>query len=86
MTPAECAAVAAEWRAFAKELRAIRFRGTERYLEELDGLARSIERKADKIVSPCALRSSEPSHFFAGERMVSGRRVQAVVRGRRRAA
>ena len=41
---------ATEMRAFAKRARDIRFRGTERYLEELDQLARDMDARAAEIV------------------------------------
>jgi hypothetical protein len=41
---------AAELRTFARRLRTIRFRGTEAYLQDIDELARALQRRADEIV------------------------------------
>ena len=49
---------AAELRMFARRLRAVRFRGTEAYLQDIDELARALQRRADEIVPFVAA----PSH------------------------
>lgn len=76
---------ASELRALAKRVREIRFRGTERYLEDLDVLARDMDARAAALV-----RSDEPtaeSVFGTGTRKAaSGRRFRAETRPVRRVA
>ena len=40
---------AAELRTFAQRLRAIRFRGTEAYLEDIDEFVHALTRRADEL-------------------------------------
>lgn len=85
MTPKRRFDFATEMRAFAKRARALRFRGTERYLEELDQLARDMDERAAEVV-----RTTDPAPegvFLTGPgRSASGRPFRAETRTRRLAA
>ena len=55
---------AAELRAFARRLRAIRFRGTEAYLEDIDEFAHALTRRAYELSPP---HLDVPNQSDAGE-------------------
>jgi hypothetical protein len=73
-------------RSYAKRLRDIRFHGTARYLEELDGLASEISNKAESILTPRSFSPEDPGHFFPGDRQIGRRRITVMVRRSRLAA
>ena len=84
---------AAELRAFARRLRAIRFRGTEAYLQDLDELARALVRRANEIAPapaarPAARRAPEHARLIMHRTRVVGPSgaVAMVAMRRKRAA
>ena len=69
---------AAELRAFARRLRAIRFRGTEAYLQDLDELARALVRRA-KEIGAAPLRARPASRRAPEHMRLTARRAATPV-------
>jgi hypothetical protein len=53
---------AAELRTFARRLKALRFRGTEAYLQDIDALAHAMVRRANEMSSPAVIAVRAPEH------------------------
>jgi hypothetical protein len=53
---------AAELRTFARRLKALRFRGTEAYLQDIDALAYAMVRRASEISADVPAVARAPQH------------------------
>lgn len=71
MTEAE---FAAELRSFARRLKALRFRGTEAYLQDIDALAYAMVRRASEIgaTQPAPARAPEHARLVLRQTRVVG--------------
>ena len=71
-------------RAFARRIRDSRFRGTERYLADMDDLAVAMLREANLFDGRPAVPKVQPGRFVPGPIVIDRHVIQAEFRRRRR--